>query len=191
MKETDVNELKIGSLYVITLEGGTIGREGDGHTILIKDINISKHHLKFVYDKTKGTYNLIDLGSRNGTRLDGKRMSTSKQESVPYEIKHGSKIELGGTTLLCHVHRSNQTCGHCEPGLLLRDEQLQNKEQDCYDKVKKHKTELKQLRKKFGLCNRNVGVNLATGYVDRAQVRRETVGSTDHNEKTETASVEE
>lgn len=48
-------------------------------------------------------------------------MSSSKQESDPMEIVHGSKIQIGSTILLCHIHEGSQTCGHCEPGLLQID----------------------------------------------------------------------
>lgn len=45
-------------------------------------------------------------------------MSSSKQESEATPIAHGSKIQIGQTVLLCHIHEGNQTCGHCEPGLI-------------------------------------------------------------------------
>lgn len=41
VKETDVEELKLGSLFLVTCTGGSLGREGD-HSVLIPDINISK-----------------------------------------------------------------------------------------------------------------------------------------------------
>lgn len=41
VKETNVKNLQIGTLFMITYPGGTLGREGD-HAILIPDINISK-----------------------------------------------------------------------------------------------------------------------------------------------------
>lgn len=50
IENTDVPKLKAGSLHIITFEGGTLGREGN-HSIIIPDIAISKHHLKFTFDK--------------------------------------------------------------------------------------------------------------------------------------------
>ena len=41
MKETDVKEMSVGTLFIVTYTGGTIGREGD-HSVLIPDISISK-----------------------------------------------------------------------------------------------------------------------------------------------------
>lgn len=66
-----------------------------------------------------GNYTLTDLGSRNGTFVDGKRLSSALQESDPYPILHDSTIRVGGTTLLCHVHAGRETCPDCEPGLLM------------------------------------------------------------------------
>lgn len=42
VRETNVNKLKVGSLFVITKDGGSIGREGDQHAIVIKDNNVSR-----------------------------------------------------------------------------------------------------------------------------------------------------
>lgn len=149
VKETKVKNLQIGSLFIITCEGGTLGREGD-HALLIPDINISKvrsrftkftaptkyafyrgldslwlqYHARFNFDTKDekneiGNYTLTDLGSRNGTFVDGKRLSNALQESEPLEILHDSTIRVGGTTLLCHIHVGRETCADCEPGLLL------------------------------------------------------------------------
>lgn len=121
LKETTVTRLKIGALFIVTCDGGTLGREGD-HSILIPDINVSKHHATITFDKESSRYKIVDLGSRNGTLLNGKRLSASKQESEPQEIIHGSVLQIGNTKLLCHIHKGQQTCGHCEPGLVQTEE---------------------------------------------------------------------
>lgn len=41
VKETNVKNLKSGTLFLVTYDGGTLGREGD-HQVLIPDLNISK-----------------------------------------------------------------------------------------------------------------------------------------------------
>lgn len=117
VKKSSVAGLKEGSLHIVTCKGGSLGREGD-HSIIIPDINVSKHHAKFTFDEEKARYFVTDMGSRNGTVLNGKRMSPSKQESEAMEVAHGSSIQIGATVLLCHVHSGHQTCGHCEPGLI-------------------------------------------------------------------------
>jgi len=77
-----------------------------------------QHHAKFTFDESLGKYYVTDFGSRNGTYLNGKRLSVAKQESAPHEMVHGSVLQVGGTKLLCHIHTGQETCGHCEPGLV-------------------------------------------------------------------------
>ncbi|KAK4884722.1 hypothetical protein RN001_000993 [Aquatica leii] len=190
VKATEVSKLTKGSLYIITCEGGTLGREGD-HSIIIPDINISKHHLKFNFNKDSNMYTVTDLGSRNGTLLNGKRMSASKQESDELELTHGSQIQIGTTILLCHIHHNHETCDHCEPGLL---QSITDKKEKSVvaSKSEQHKNELRKLRKKFGIgWSDSNSSHLGTGYTDRAQVRRDTVGSHNEHEKTQVASVDQ
>ncbi|XP_011332504.1 angiogenic factor with G patch and FHA domains 1 isoform X2 [Ooceraea biroi] len=187
VKETNLTQLKVGSLFLVTYTGGSLGREGD-HSVLIPDINISKHHARFTYDETKKRYHVIDSGSRNGTFLNGKRLSVAKQESEPCEIAHGSIVQIGGTKLLCHIHNGNETCGHCEPGLV---QQSNNLDENKISKKTLHKDELRRLRHKFGIDKDNVtsGSQLASGYQDRAQARRQHVGSSHHYDKTQQSSI--
>ncbi|XP_011504275.1 PREDICTED: angiogenic factor with G patch and FHA domains 1-like [Ceratosolen solmsi marchali] len=178
VKETNLSNLKVGSLFIVTCTGGTLGREGD-HSVLISDINISKYHAKVQYNTKKKVYEIIDLGSRNGTFLNGKRLSAAKQESNETEIVHGSILQVGCTKLLCHIHTGHKTCGHCEPGLLLSDavtdESISTKTQ--------HRLELKRLKSKFGIDHNNESTcRLALGYQDRAQLRREELGSISNEE---------
>ncbi|XP_011067127.1 PREDICTED: angiogenic factor with G patch and FHA domains 1 isoform X3 [Acromyrmex echinatior] len=167
-------------------QGGTLGREGD-HSVLIPDINISKYHARFVYDEIKKQYQVIDSGSRNGTFINGKRLSVAKQESEPHEIIHGSIIKIGGTKLLCHIHNGNETCGYCEPGLV---QQNINLNEIKASKTKLYKEELRRLKHKFGIDKDNMSSSqLATGYQDRAQARRQHVGSSDPHAKTQQSSI--
>lgn len=132
----------------------------------------------------------MDLGSRNGTYLNNRRLSAAKQESEPCEVAHGSVIQIGGTKLLCHVHNGHETCGHCEPGLVQQNvaaaPSLNIFKND-------HKVELRRLKEKFGVEKDNVGdaSQVAVGYQDRAQARRENVGSSDPHAKTQQSSLEE
>ncbi|KAJ3638730.1 hypothetical protein MTP99_002069 [Tenebrio molitor] len=174
VEQSQHQKIRVGSLHIVTCEGGTLGREGD-HAIILPDINISKCHLRFAFDKSKNLYFVTDLGSRNRTVLNGKRMCASKQESEAMEVAHGSRIQVGSVVLLCHVHDGTKTCGLCEPGLV----QTVEKKVEQFPKGTKseqHKNELKKLRKKFGV---------------RLRKRRETVGSQNPHEKTEVASINE
>lgn len=131
---------------------------------------------------------MIDSGSRNGTFLNGKRLSVAKQESEPHDIMHGSIIKVGATKLLCHIHNGNETCGHCEPGLVQRNVSLDGNKAS---KKKLHKEELRRLKHKFGVEKGNVmsSSQLASGYQDRAQARRQHIGSLHHHAKTQQSSV--
>ncbi|CAH1164656.1 unnamed protein product [Phaedon cochleariae] len=189
IESSDVPKLKRGSLHIITFSGGTVGREG-AHSILVPDINVSKHHLKITFDKESSQYLVVDLGSRNGTLLNGKRISSSKQESDPVAVTHGSKIQIGSTIFLCHVHEGNQTCGHCEPGLIQsKEEEIQKV--DNTTRTDRYRKELKNLRMMYGVAHAEDDTKLAKGYTDRAQKRRETIGSQNPHEKTQTASIDE
>ncbi|XP_049963520.1 angiogenic factor with G patch and FHA domains 1 isoform X2 [Schistocerca serialis cubense] len=187
VKETNVEKLKIGTLFIVTYTGGTLGREGD-HSVLIPDINVSKFHAKLSFDD--GKYSIIDFGSRNGTYLNGSRLSACKQESEPFEVVHGSILQVGGTKLLCHIHLGHDTCGHCEPGLLQQVSSDRNEEKLTKRSIS-YKSGLKQLQRK--LCPRipDPRGNDDTRYQDRAELRRCTVGSQNENEKTYTASLDE
>lgn len=148
-----------------------------------------QHHARFKYDEEKKQYTIVDSGSRNGTCLNGKRLSVAKQESDPCVVAHGSIVQIGSTKLLCHIHNGHETCGHCEPGLVQQSAAL---ETGATSTIKdRHKSELRRLKNKFGVEKNNATASqVATGYQDRAQARREYVGSSNHHVKTQQSSVE-
>lgn len=131
---------------------------------------------------------------------------------------HASTLQIGNTKLLCHIHKGNNTCGHCEPGLLIKgsfntksvdsiilnticnlkryfldDEPVQKTYQPKNLKAL-HKKELYRLKEKYNVkpvkTDGNGEVLLPEGYEDKAQIRRETVGSIHDAVKTEQASLE-
>jgi hypothetical protein len=188
--ESDI--VLVGTLFIVTCKGGSIGREGE-HDVLLDDIACSKFHGKIEFNLDDYKYYLIDMGSRNGTFVDGKRISVSKCESSPKEIGHGTLIQIGSTKLICHVHPGNETCYKCEPGVIQSALPKLTPVISKEDKELKRKSEMKQIRKKYGIGN-DVSESAATitkksGYVDRADNRRKTKGSDNPHEKTEVASV--
>lgn len=68
----------------------TIGRL-DSNEISVPDPGLSRHHAEIRPDK--GRFILTDLGSTNGTFLNGKRVAEA-------ELKDGAKITAGGITLV-------------------------------------------------------------------------------------------
>ncbi|XP_017069272.1 angiogenic factor with G patch and FHA domains 1 isoform X1 [Drosophila eugracilis] len=186
VQETNVEALKVGSLHLITYKGGSLGREG-AHDVIIPDVNVSKCHLKFNYETKLGIYKCLDMGSRNGTILNGSKMSCSAMDLV-----HGSVITLGQTKLLCHVHEGNSTCGLCEPGLLIETPTpVVATAGASTATVLSHKEQLKKLQRKYGLENEKFVEpgNGQSNYNDRAATRRVKVGSSTDKEKTEVACV--
>nr|CAI5822218.1 unnamed protein product [Callosobruchus analis] len=132
VEASEVPSMKIGSLFIITRDGGSLGREGH-HSIIIGDLNVSKHHLKFTFEDKEGCYHVTDL-------------------DVDQEA----------------------------PRVVIR-----------YNRAERHKNELKSLKKLCGIKSYNADSKLAEGYTDRAQRRRDTVGSQNPHEKTQVASVDE
>jgi pSer/pThr/pTyr-binding forkhead associated (FHA) protein len=66
----------------------TVGRQGD---LTIRDDFASSHHARF--DIAHGLWFVEDLGSTNGTRLNGRRFH------APQRLKKGDKITIGHTVI--------------------------------------------------------------------------------------------
>lgn len=113
----------------------------------------------------------------------------AKQESEPFDVVHGSIIQVNNTKLLCHIHNGHETCGYCEPGLAMQPENSTN--ENAGSNLSR-KAELKRLKCKFGVEKDNIdrASQVASGYQDRAQARRVCVGSQDHHAKTQQSSVD-
>lgn len=72
------------------IEGSyTIGRARE-NSFVLKDIAASRRHLRIDVDGRGAR--VVDLGSGNGTRVNGKRIAE-------HELKHGDRIEIGGSVL--------------------------------------------------------------------------------------------
>lgn len=111
------------------------------------------------------------MGSRNGTLLDGRRMSNAKQESEPLPVVHNSVIQLSQTKLLVHIHEGNATCDQCEPGLnvttAIPPTGLEGSENAAGGSLS-HKQELKQIKKRYGLADDSESGLIANqGYLEK------------------------
>jgi len=84
----------IGKEYVVAVGENGIGRSIDNEVILT-DISVSRKHLKVLRDAA-GELRLRDLGSGNGTLLNGTRVHDAP-------LKDGDRIELGETVLIVRV----------------------------------------------------------------------------------------
>ncbi|GBG76092.1 hypothetical protein CBR_g21751 [Chara braunii] len=82
-RTTGADELKLEVLsgpakgmapVLISSESAVIGRIKKGTAVHIKDPTISERHAVVSWDETKGEWNISDLGSSNGTFLNGARV---------------------------------------------------------------------------------------------------------------------
>jgi diguanylate cyclase (GGDEF)-like protein len=80
----------MGRMFKIDRPEVTLGRSVDA-TFQVEDDGISRKHVKVVQDPVGFT--LVDLGSTNGTFLNGSRVSVA-------ELKDGDKIQVGSNTVL-------------------------------------------------------------------------------------------
>ncbi|GEM_PF-3136528 len=72
----------------------TVGREKD-NTISLNGNRISRYHCRLLPPSPAGGWRIVDLGSANGTRVNGKRI----RETALY---HGDRIDVGTCRLLLH-----------------------------------------------------------------------------------------
>ncbi|MBI1946464.1 MAG: FHA domain-containing protein, partial [Deltaproteobacteria bacterium] len=73
------------------IEGSyTVGRARE-NSFVLKDIAASRQHLRIEVD-ARGA-RVVDLGSGNGSRVNGKRIAE-------HALRHGDRIEIGGSVLL-------------------------------------------------------------------------------------------
>jgi pSer/pThr/pTyr-binding forkhead associated (FHA) protein/S1-C subfamily serine protease len=73
----------------------TLGRDASNDIALPKDSNLSQHHARF--DLREGRLVVTDLKSRNGTWVNGKRIST------PIFLNHADQVRVGGTVFRLRV----------------------------------------------------------------------------------------
>ena len=78
-----------GTEHALAEELTTIGR-GEGNVLVIPDISVSRQHSRV--EKQEGRWVVLDQGSGNGTRVNGKPVAR-------YPLRHGDEIEMGDTRL--------------------------------------------------------------------------------------------
>jgi tetratricopeptide (TPR) repeat protein len=79
----------LGKSFTLSKDLTLVGRGLDAD-IVINDASASRKHFNIV--RTLSGWKLVDLGSGNGTKLDGVKVSE-------VALKHGMRIDLGATTL--------------------------------------------------------------------------------------------
>lgn len=169
--------LNIGTLFLITYKGGTIGRE-TSCSICVPEEDLSEIHDHIMYDEEEKTFYLQDNQTKLGTYINNERIAEANVFSEPVEITHRDLIKVGKTTFSFHVH-SRETCEDCEPGnvqaLIAKKQQLQEfLSKD--DIASQKKQERKNMRKKYGLSPGYLPISLLNSVNDRAALRRQEYG---------------
>jgi len=92
--------LGVDALEAVPLVAGApvyVGR-ADNCDVVVKDESASRRHLRFVFERLdSGAGALVeDLGSSNGSRLNGRRLAAG----VPEPVRDGEYVELGATRII-------------------------------------------------------------------------------------------
>ena len=85
-----LTDMSAGKSYVLTKSPMVVGRESSSD-IVLSDANVSRQHAKFTQDAV-GTWKITDMNSTNGTRLNGRRVSSAL-------LRDGDQVAIGVTVL--------------------------------------------------------------------------------------------
>ena len=96
-----------------------LGRHPDCHVTLADDLAVSRHH--FILEVCPPQACVRDLGSRNGTYVNGRKCGGRKEGETPEEgakrhypevtLKHGDRIQVGDTALEIAIHQAQKPAG--------------------------------------------------------------------------------
>ncbi|HAM14752.1 MAG TPA: hypothetical protein DCP91_02590 [Eggerthellaceae bacterium] len=85
-----------GRVFDLPARDMTVGRDASAD-IVVDDLKVSREHARLTY--SGGAWSVLDLGSSNGTYLNGQRVAGQQQ------VANGDKIKLGDTTLVFGTSR--------------------------------------------------------------------------------------
>ncbi len=83
----------VGRVFLLGLEGNLLGRD-DFADVPIVDGGISRRHAMVAWNTEHSAFEVSDLGSRNGTMVNGEKVT------APRLLVRGDKIEIGIHTIL-------------------------------------------------------------------------------------------
>ncbi|KAG1677521.1 Angiogenic factor with G patch and FHA domains 1 [Nymphon striatum] len=133
----------IGSLFIVTHPGGTIGSKEDCDICLS---NAQPLHVEIKFNEDLQTYLMSNACKVSATTMSNQNVTfvgdTEDTEETDQwsQIKHGNVIEIFSeanpdevTQLVIHIHSGNDTCDECEPGVVkaaIQKSQLETQQAD-------------------------------------------------------------
>ena len=81
-----------GQFFALALEPVSIGR-ADDNSLVLEDPEVSAHHATIYWQAVDGLYYIEDLGSRNGTYVNERRVVE------PQQLRQGDVIRVGNTIM--------------------------------------------------------------------------------------------
>ncbi len=100
-------------LFELTDEIYTLGRTDD-NSVYIPDNSVSSKHCE-LHRNADGSYSAVDLGSSNGTRINGVRVENQK-------LVHSDILQVGGIEIMFHCDDEAVTSGqNSQTGINLED----------------------------------------------------------------------
>ncbi len=112
-----VQGAEIGRRYRLNERRLILGRDADQANLVIDDASVSGKHVMLQVDRVSGRYGIIDLGSRNGTFVNGIRV-----EGGP--LREGDKLFVGSTVLKFAFHDPIEEKFHGEIDQLMHVDSL-------------------------------------------------------------------
>ncbi|KAF8557428.1 hypothetical protein OG21DRAFT_1407100 [Imleria badia] len=108
--------------YAETQFGRDVAPPGsDTPRIRLKEMAVSKLHATVFWDKARGEWAVVDMGSKHGTFLQSARhpdaepvrLSPPRMANIPRPLRHLDRLIVGSTTFLCHIHEDRTPCAEC------------------------------------------------------------------------------
>lgn len=198
--------LPVNNIVLVDANGITIGRDRSwDRRLRLPEMAVSKYHCH-IFSTSADIFNecneaeeantseitkfsIIDVGSQNGTFVNGNRLSASKAASPPSALRHMDVVSVGTTKFQVHDHQGGWPCEQCkhkDGNIIDITSTTQAKtaseaddnaiHHSKYDREQARRDELRRLKQKY---HDEKPVRTSGKYMDRADVRRKQQGS-DH-----------
>ncbi|KAI7867356.1 hypothetical protein BDF14DRAFT_1881747 [Spinellus fusiger] len=182
-----------GHVILVDANGLTIGRDRAAWDTCLRlaEMAVSKVHCQLYCETDKNKkdfFQIIDVGSRHGTFINGERLSNAKMSSLPRRLQHQDTLSIGSTVLKVHWHDPTEwPCPQCQAAgtqiiaTVVEENNKQQQQQHHHQQQQqqhhhhhqpKEDLELSRRKELLRLKNSLAPKKEKTVYVDRAETRR-------------------